>query len=73
MTMLDATAIKYAKSQKLSGTNTASGIEAALAAAFKAGYEHRKRLSYAEAYTPPDTLPSHIDPLRTTVDYWRKR
>ena len=72
MTMLDATATKYAKSQKLSGTNTASEIEAALAAAFKAGHEHRKRLSYAEAYTP-DVLPKTIDPLRTSVDSWRKR
>ncbi len=71
MKMLDATAINYAKSQKLNGSNAA--IESALAEAFKAGYEYRKRLSFAEAYTPPDVLPKTIDPLRTSVDSWRKR
>ena len=51
MKMLDAAAINYAKSQKLNGSNAA--IERALADAFKAGYEYRKRLSFAEAYTHP--------------------
>jgi hypothetical protein len=70
MKMLDATAANYAKSQKINGNNAA--IESALADAFKAGYEYRKRLSFAEAYTP-DVLPKTIDPLRTSVDSWRKR
>jgi hypothetical protein len=71
MKMLDATAINYAKSQKLNGSNAT--IERALAEAFKAGYEYRKRLSFAETYTPSDVLPKTIDPLRTSVDSWRKR
>ena len=70
MKMLDAAAINYAKSQKLNGSNAA--IERALADAFKAGYEYRKRLSFAEVYTP-DVLPKTIDPLQTSVDSWRKR
>ena len=70
MKMLDATAANYARSQKIHGNNAA--IERALADAFKAGYEYRKRLSFAEAYTP-DVLPKTIDPLRTSVDSWRKR
>ena len=68
--MLDATAINYAKSQKINGSNTT--MERALADAFKAGYEYRKRLSFAEVYTP-DVSPKTIDPLRTSVDSWRKR
>ena len=72
--MLDATAIKYTKSLRLNNLNTQSAIEAAVTAAFKAGYEYRKRLSYVEAYTPSeDVLPKTINPLRTTVDSWRKR
>jgi hypothetical protein len=70
MKMLDAAAINYAKSQKLSGNGAA--MEKAIADAFKAGYEYRKRLSSAEVYTP-DVLPKTIDPLRTSVDSWRKR
>lgn len=71
MKMLDATAINYAKSQKLNGSSAT--IERALAEAFKAGYEYRKRLSFAEDYTPLEVLPKTIDPLRTSVDSWRKR
>lgn len=72
--MLDATATKYAKSQKLNNLNTQGAIESAVTAAFKAGYEYRKQLSCAETYTPQeDVLPKTIDPLRTSVDSWRKR